>query len=99
MVISCASLAIGDPGGGYVRGGGIDTFAKMSESRCRACRLVSTMGASGLAGDGFANFLVRSCAAAIAQSAEDMMGIVRVYKNQAMVSEILSALVALIHVL
>ena len=57
------------------------------------------MGASGLAGDGFANALVRSCAAEIARSAEDGMGIVRVDGNQVMVSEILSALVALIHTL
>ena len=99
MGIGGAGLAIGGPGGGCVRGGGIAASANMSESCCRACRLVSAIGASGLAGDGFANALVRSCAAAIARSAEDGMGIVRVDGNQAMVSEILSALVALIHVL
>ena len=32
---------------------------------------LSAMGANGLVGDGFANAFVRSCAAAIAQSAED----------------------------
>ena len=99
MEIGGAGLAIGDPGGGCVRDGGIAVSANMSESGCRACRLVYAIGASGLAGDGFANALVMSCAAAIARSAEDGMGIVRVDGNQAMVSEILSALVALIHTL
>ena len=99
MGIVGVGLATGDPGGGCVRGGGIAAFAKMSDSCCRACRLIFAIGASGLAGDGFANALVRSCAAAIAQSAEDVMGIVRLDGNQAMVSEILSVFVSLIHVL
>ena len=81
MGIGGAVLATGDPGGRCTRGGGIAVFVKMSDSCCRACRLKSVMGASGLVGDGFANALVRSCAAAIARSVEDGMGVVRLNGN------------------
>ena len=99
MRIGGADLATGDPGGGCTRDGVIAISVKISDSCCRAYRLISAICASELAGDGFANALVRSCVAVNARSAEDGMGIVRVDGNQAMVSEILSALVALIHVL
>ena len=55
------------------------------------------MGVSELAEDVFANALVSSCDTSIARSTEDGMDIVRLDENQVMVSEILSALVALIH--
>ena len=99
MGIGGTGLATGDPGGVCVRSGGIDAFVKTSDTCSRTCRLISEMGASVLSGDGVYNALVRSCAAAIARLAEDGMDIVRVDENQAMVSEILSALVALIHTL
>ena len=99
MGIGGAGRATGNPGGGYTRCGGIDAFVKIPDSCCRSCRLTAAMGASGLAGDGFSNALVISCATAIVRSADDGMGIVRVDGNQAMVSEFLSVLVALIHTL
>ena len=61
--------------------GDIVAFVKMSDSCCRACRLESAIGASGLAGDGFANALLRSCDAAITWSVEDGMYIVKLEGN------------------
>ena len=66
MRIGGAGLATGDPGGGCTRGGGIAAFAKMLDICCKSYRLTSAISASGLAGDGFSNALVRSCPAAIA---------------------------------
>ena len=57
------------------------------------------MGASGLAGDVFVNDLVRSCDVSIIRSAEDGIYIAKLESNQAMVSAILSVIVALIHTL
>ena len=98
MGIGGNGLATGYHGGGCTRGGGITAFVRMSDSCCRACRLISAMGICRLAGDGFYNDLVRSCAAANARSTEDGMVIVRLDGNQATVSEILSHLTALIHI-
>ena len=57
------------------------------------------MGASGLTGDVFVNALVRSCDVSIVRSAEDGIYIAKLESNQAMVSAILSVIVALIHTL
>ena len=54
------------------------------------------MGTSGLAGYGFANDLMRSCDIAIDQSVDDGICIVKLEGNQAIVSAIISALVAFI---
>ena len=54
---------------------------KMLDSCCRAYRLSYAMDVSGLAGDGFANALVKSCTTSIVRSAEDEMGIVKLKEN------------------
>ena len=39
----------GNPGGGHIRVGDIVVSVNLSDSCCRACRLTSAMGTSGLA--------------------------------------------------
>ena len=56
-------------------------FVKMLDSCCRAYRLSYAMDVSGLAGDGFANALVKSFTTSIVRSAEDEMGIVKLKEN------------------
>ena len=53
MGLGGTGLVTGIPGGGSTRGGSIVVFVKISDSYCRAYRLISIMGASELVEDGF----------------------------------------------
>ena len=74
-------------------------FERISDSCCRSCILTFAIGANGLTVYGFANAVVIFCNVAIVRSTENGMGIVRLDGNHTIVSEIMSALISIIHTL
>ena len=85
-----------NPGGGC-RVGGATASPNMVASWSSAWRASAAIGASGDAGDGWRRMFVKSCAAAMARSPVDGIGMTTFVGNHASVSAILSARVDRIH--
>ena len=74
-LVTLGGVAVGTLGGGAGDVGGLPvTVLKMAASFCNAWRCASGMGGNGVAGCGFVRAWTRSCAACVAASADETVG-------------------------